>query len=47
MSCKICFNVLNYVFIVFIFNLYYLVNINSLAAILAVVTDSTIYSKVL
>ena len=27
LSCKICFNVLNYVFIVFIFNLYCLVNI--------------------
>ena len=27
LSCKICFNVLNYVFILFIFNLYCLVNI--------------------
>jgi len=27
MSCKICFNVLNYVFILFIFNIYCLVNI--------------------
>jgi len=27
LSCKICFNVLNYVFITFIFNVYCLVNI--------------------
>jgi len=46
MSGKICFNVLNYVFILFTFNLYRLVNFNSLATILAVVTDNTIYSKV-
>jgi len=41
MSCEICFNVLNYVFILFTFNLYCLVNFNSLATILAVVTDNT------
>jgi len=35
---------LNYVFILFTFNLYCLVNFNSLATILAVVTDNTIYS---
>ena len=29
LSCKICFNVLNYVFILFISNLYCLVNFNS------------------
>jgi len=38
--------VLNYVFILFTLNLYRLVNFNSLATILAVVTDNTIYSKV-
>ena len=27
LSCKICFNVINYVFILFIFNDYYLINI--------------------
>jgi len=45
-SCKICFNVLNYVpvFILFTFNLYRLVSFNSLATILAVVTDNAIYS---
>jgi len=45
MSCKICFNVLKlciYVFILFIFNLYSLVIFNSLATILAIVTDDTI-----
>jgi len=47
LSCKIYFNVLNYVFILFTFNLYCLVNFNSLATILAVVSDNTIYSKVL
>ena len=39
LSCKICFNVLNYVFILFTFNLYRLVNFNSLATILAVVNE--------
>jgi len=46
LSCKICFNVLNYVFSLITFNLYRLVNFNSLATILAVVTENTIYSKV-
>jgi len=46
LTCKICFNVLNYVFILFPFNLYRFVNFNSLATILAVVSDNTIYSKV-
>jgi len=41
LSCKICFNVFNYVFILFTFNLYRLVNFNHLATILAVVTDNT------
>jgi len=45
MSCKICFNVLNYVFILFTFNLYRLVNFNSLVTILAAVSDNTIYSQ--
>jgi len=34
--------VLNYVFILFTFNLHRLVNFNSLATILAVVTDNTV-----
>jgi len=43
LSGKILFNVLNCVFILFIFNLYCLVNI--LATILAIVTNGTMYSK--
>ena len=40
--CKLTFTLT----LTFTFNLYRLVNFNSLAKILAVVTDNTIYSKV-
>ena len=45
MSRKICFNVLNYVFILFTFNLYRSVNFNSIVTILAVVSYDTMLAR--
>ena len=38
---------LNYVFILFIFDLYCLVKFNSIAAILSIVTDNTISYRII